>query len=177
MSAPSTHTRCVLLIIVDSEGQMAEFLHGAIKRGALDVDNVCLFQQNLEQSNATPEELIELASELARNPPPGREPVELRLDAATLRAVHNDRGARVSGKAPGLVDVLLDLAASDEHGPVRIDKPELAEALALMLLRELDAARGDEETIEEIRRRRPIVRFVLDRLVPVINVPRPAGTD
>lgn len=58
-----------------------------------------------------------------------------------------------------MASVLVALAASPEHGPVRIDKPVLADAMADKILEEIDEAVGGHD---EVAVRRPIVRWVLD---------------
>lgn len=163
------------LVVVDREGDMARYVDAAVKRGTIDGADVMQFTDSLEGSNATPQELIELAREIASNPPPGREAVELRLDPKRLVAFHEDRRKR-SGKRdkPGIADSLIKLASRDEHGPVKLEKLAIVEALAEMLVRELDEAQG-RDGIAEVRARRPIVDFVFERLVPVLARPRPAG--
>jgi len=51
-------------------------------------------------------------------------------------------------------------ARSQEHGPVRIDKPELADAMAEKILDEIGDAPGSHG---EVAARRPIVSWVLER--------------
>jgi hypothetical protein len=152
---------------------MAEYLGAAIKRGDLPAKDVLLFDDSLEASNATPEELIELARQIGLNPPEGREAVELKLDPETLMAYHGDRRARSArGDNPGLADSLIRLARREEHGKLELDKLELVEAFAGMLVDELLATGRDD--LEALAERRPIVGFVLKRLVLAINRPRPA---
>ena len=74
-------------------------------------------------------------------------------------------------------DTLIVLARRDEYGPVELEKLALAEALAAMLVRELEDAGGDPEALERIKEQRPLIKFVLERLEPAINRARPAGHD
>lgn len=170
-----------VLVVVDREGQMAEYVETSIERGELDADDVLMFKGSLEEANATAEELIELAVEIGRNPPPGVEPVELELDAATLKATHEDRLSRLPPKSdrPSLVDTLIRLAGRQEYGALRLDKLDIAEALASMLVAELHDAwsqtEGRQERTEELLERRPLLRFILDRLVPALDHARPVG--
>lgn len=172
-----------VLLIVDQEGQMAEYVGTAVERGELDAEDVLMFKDSFEEDNATPEELIELAAEIGRNPSPGTEPVELRLDVETLKKVHAERLERLppSGDRPGLVDTLIRLAGQEEHGPLRLDKLAIAEALASMFVAELHAAweqtEGREERMAELLKRRPVVKFILERLVPALDHPRPVGAN
>ena len=58
-----------------------------------------------------------------------------------------------------MASVLVALAQSPKHGPVRIDKPELADAMADKILEEINEAVGRHD---EIAVRRPIVQWVID---------------
>jgi hypothetical protein len=58
-----------------------------------------------------------------------------------------------------MASVLVALAQSPEHGPVRIDKPELADAMADKIFEEIDDAAGRHD---EVAVRRPIVRWMID---------------
>jgi hypothetical protein len=173
----SAYTRRAV-VIVDKEGLMAEYLNGAVGRGTVGREDLLLFDDSLEASNATAAELVDLAREIAANPPPGREPAELRLDPDTLETHHADRRDRApKGGQPGLAESLIDLARREEHGSVELDKLELVEALARMIVAELQEAQGDRERLLVIAQRRPLVRFVFERVIPTLNRPRPAGLD
>jgi hypothetical protein len=166
------------VVIVDREGLMAEYLNGAVKRGTIEREDVLLFDDSLEASNASAAELVELARNLAANPPLGREPAELRLDPDSLEKHHADRRMRApKGGKPGLAESLIDLARREEHGSVELDKLELVEALARLIVEELQEAAGDRDRVTAITERRPVVRFVVDRIIPTLNRPRPAGLD
>jgi hypothetical protein len=152
--------------------------HPGSLRGTVDREDVLLFEDSLEASNASAAELVELAREIAANPPPGREPAELRLDPDSLEKHHADRCARApKGGAPGLAESLIDLARREEHGSVELDKLELVEALARLVVGEMQEAQGDRDRIVAITERRPVVRFVFDRVIPMLNRPRPAELD
>ncbi len=166
-------------VIVDREGRMGEYVAAAIKRGRINPDDVALWEDSLEAANATPEELIELVRDLGRNPPkiegrPMTEPAELTLTAEELVARYADVVDRVGEHhAPGLAEHLLKLARSPEYGSVVVEKLDLAEALTDLIAQELHASSGKE--LEELKARRPLVGFVLDRIVPHLNPPRPLG--
>lgn len=64
-----------------------------------------------------------------------------------------------AGRRKGMASVLLALAGSPAHDPVRIDQPDLADAMAEKILEEIDDGVGGHD---ELAVRRPIVRRVLD---------------
>jgi hypothetical protein len=152
---------------------MAEYLRGAFDRGTLSAERVLLFDDSLEASNATAQELIGLATQIAANPAEGRPPVELRLTADQLLANHQKRRERARKNKPGLADTLISMATDDEHGPVLISKRELAAGLGQLIVDEYAGASEDERPVVLVRR--PVLRFVLEQLVPAINRARPAG--
>lgn len=166
-------------LIVDREGKMGEYVTAAIKRGAIDGRDVALWEDSLEAANATPEELIELVRELGRNPPkvegrPAKEPAELTLTAEELVARHADVVERVGQRdAPGLAELLLKLAASPQHGFVVVEKLDLAQALTELIVNDLHEASGSD--LDELKARRPLVGFLLDRIAPHLLRPVPLG--
>jgi hypothetical protein len=159
-------------VIVDNEGDMARYIDKAVADGKLDRENVLLHEDSLEQSNFSPAELIEVAAELAAHPPEGREPASLSLAADALLGEHSKRCGRANQHKPGIAETLLSMAAWPEHGSVRISKRELADGLAARLVAELRQARVDQ-SIEALEQRRAIVRFVIERVCPTLNRPRP----
>lgn len=164
--------RCV--VIVDREGQMAEYLQTAIENGRLDREDVCLFDDSLEASNASSAELIEVARSIGRDIPPGEEPVEFDLTPEELDAHHADRVARLPRNAPaGKADSLIILVRRETDGRLEIDKLDFVRRLAAAIAEEIVAA--DEAAFAEIRRRRPLVGFVVDRVLEPLNRPRPLG--
>jgi hypothetical protein len=54
-------------------------------------------------------------------------------------------------------------------GPVTISKPDFARALADQMLADLDAAEDDKQATEAVLQNRPLLAFVLDRIVPVVT--------
>jgi glycine/D-amino acid oxidase-like deaminating enzyme len=128
---------------------------------------------SLEQSNFTSAELIQVATDIAAHPPPdGRAGATLALTPEDLVTKHFDRRSRIHHDKFGLADTLLILAEQPDHGCVRIDKPELAERLAELLITELRQATSTAE-VETLKQRRPVTRFVIERLCPVLNRPQP----
>ena len=162
------------LVIVDREGQMAEYLKTAIERGTLRQEDLLLFDDSLEASNAATQELIDLAREIGLRPEAEEERVHLHLEPEELERYHADRRKRSSkNDKPGLADSLIRLARRKTEGRLEIDKLVLVHSLADLLVGELVETGG--QVSEELAARRPIVAFVLDRLLPAINRPRPVG--
>jgi hypothetical protein len=161
------------VVIVDNEGEMARYLRTAVAKGEIDQADVLLFDDSLEGQNATPGELIALAKQIAENPSANREPVSFELTEDELQADHADRRERSSrnGK-PGIADSLITLVGQKTEGRLHLDKLELAEALAAMLVDEFIEAGEQRETVLE---RRPVVRFFVERIAPELNRPIPVG--
>jgi hypothetical protein len=87
-------------------------------------------------------------------------------------AAHGKRRGQARAD-PGLAGTLLKLAEDPDYGgPVTISKPGFASALADRILTEFDEAQGDEQAVEAFRRRRPLLGFVLDRVLPALMGPR-----
>ncbi|WLS43295.1 hypothetical protein Q3V37_17925 [Micromonospora profundi] len=160
------------VIIVDSEGAMAQYVTGLIRSGQLPADDVLNFEANLEDSNFTPAEMLDVLIERAANPSDGRPAVNLALPLDDVLAAHEERGRKPREK-PGLAGILLKLAEDPNYGgPFIISKPDFATALAERILLELNDTRDDEQKLEALRARRPLLRFVLDRMLPVLTGPR-----
>lgn len=160
-------------LIVDNEGDMARYVDKAVSDGKLARENVLRADDSLEQSNFTPAELIQVAADIAADPPSdGRAAATLALTPEELVAKHDDRRSRIRDNKPGLADTMLMLAEQPDHGSVRLSKPELAEGLAKLLITELRQATNSAD-VEALKERRPITRFVIERLCPVLNRPRP----
>jgi hypothetical protein len=156
------------VVVVDSEGAMARYVTGLIRAGELPEEDVMLFGNNLEESNFTPTEMLEVLTERAANPPDERPAVTLDLPVEDLLAEHRTR-RRTAGEEPGLARIMLGLAEDPKYGgPIRLSKSELAQALADRMLRDLDNCPDDEEALNDLRARRPVLKFVLDRVIPVI---------
>ncbi len=160
------------VVIVDSEGAMAQYVTGLIRSQILPEEDVLRFKANLEESNFSPAEMLDVLVERAANPPDERPAVTLALPLSDVLAEHEKRrkGAR---QDPGLAGILLKLAEDPQYGgPVTISKPDFAYALANRILSEFYEAQGDEQAIEALQRSRPLLAFVLDRVLPVLMGPR-----
>jgi hypothetical protein len=116
--------------------------------------------------------LIEVARSIGRGRPPGEEPVEFDLTPEELDACHADRLARLPRNATaGKADTVIILVRRKTDGRLEIDKLDFVRRLAASIAEEIVAA--DEAAFADIRRRRPIVGFVVDRVLGPLNRPRP----
>jgi hypothetical protein len=160
------------VVIVDSEGAMAQYVTGLIRSQKLPDEDVLQFKANLEESNFSPAEMLHALVQRAANPPDERPAVTLALPLNDVLAAHEKR--RESAREdPGLAGTLLRLAQDPRYGgPVTISKPDFVYVLADRILDELNEAQGDEKAVEALRRRRPLLAFVLDRVLPVRMGPR-----
>jgi hypothetical protein len=163
---------CVL--IVDREGQMADYLGTAIADGRLGANDVLLFDDSLEASNATSEEMVGIAHAIGRATAEGEPPIEFELTAAELDGYHEDRISRSPRQnPPGKADSLIVLVRRKTEQRLSIDKLDFVESLGRMIAEELIEA--DSEQLDAIKQRRPIVGFVIDRVIGPLNRPRPIG--
>lgn len=159
------------VVIVDSEGEMAQYVTGLIRSGKLPEEDVLRFKANLEESNFSPEEMLQVLVKLAASPAGGRPPVALTLTLNDVLTVHKERCQKTRDK-PGLAGTFLKLAEDPKYGgPVTISKPDFARALADRILADLSEAPDDEQAIEGPRRNRPLLAFVLERVLPVLAGP------
>ena len=154
-------------LLVDREGEMARYVTALIEAEALDERDVLMFDSSFEEANFTDQELVAVARTLAANPPGERPAVEVRLTADELRQEHQHRCADARpGAAPGLANTLLELLREERYGPVNLKKLELSQGLLEAVLDEL----GGGTPIQEVAARRPVVRFVVERIAdPLAN--------
>ena len=158
-------------VIVDNEGRMARYAEQLVDGGKLPAEHLLLAADSLEGDNFTLEELIETVGAIGAEPREGREPATLVLAPDELCAEHQQRCDNARKDKPGIGKTLLDMARDPKRGGINLTKRELAEGLSRLLIREIDGATPDE--FEAIKTKRPIVRFVADRVCPVLNRPRP----
>ncbi len=165
----SEYAPCTV-VIVDSEGDMIEYVTGLERSGKLAAENTLRFASNIEDSNFTPNELIAVLYDLASNPPEGRPAVSLTITPEQLEEAFDTRQVRAK-EDPGKAGILLKLAEDPAYGgPVRISKPEFAAALAVRMLDDLEAVRGNDEARADLYSRRPLLPFVLERVAePLLN--------
>ncbi len=96
------------------------------------------------------------------------------LTVEELQSDHADRRARSSRNGrPGIADSLIILVGRQTEGRVRLDKLELVEAIASMLIEEFQSTPQDR--LAEVLERRPVIKFFLKRIEPALNRPLPAG--
>jgi hypothetical protein len=163
------------LIVVDREGRMGSYIERMIETATVESDDVCLWEESLEADNSDPAELIELAAGILASPEEDIESVELSISAEELVAAHARRNlGRPPTRQTGLAEVLVSLIAAHDP-PARLQKPELAEALGIKMVGEFEARSSDKESLAALYRRRPILRFVVKRLIDAINRPVPLG--
>ncbi len=158
------------VVIVDSEGQMRDYAEAAVRDGLLPKEDLCLFHRSLEQDNYTAQELVEFVAELGRKLDRG----ELRMTGADLDRYYAERKRKAEEsrtEEPALARCLLDLAMHEEHGLVKLKKKELAEGMVNRLVGELQTA-GDGGR-NGLLERRPILKFVIERVIDAINRPVP----
>ncbi len=157
------------LVVVDREGRMGSYVEQMIDREEIEPEDVCLWENDLESDNSSPSELIELAAEIVASPVEDVPAVELSISAEELVAAQAKRNqGRSAKKQAGIAEVLVSLI--DGHDPpARLRKPELAEALGVRIVGEFTTCEGDEQKLAEIYARRPILRFVVKRLIGAIN--------
>ncbi len=158
------------VVIVDREGEMAQYATGLERSGDLPAEDILRFERNLEDSNFTAQELIEVMTELAAHPQDGLPTITLRITVQQLADELENRRHKAH-EDPGTAGVLLGLARDPAFGgPVRVSKPEFARALAKRVLDELATVHGDEER-EQLYARRPLLPFTLDRIAqPLADV-------
>ena len=72
------------VVIVDSEGKMAQYVKGLVRSGQLPEDDILNFAENLEDSNFSLAEMITVLTNLAASPADGRPPVTLTLPLDVL---------------------------------------------------------------------------------------------
>lgn len=158
------------VVIVDSEGSMARYVEGLTRSGDLPLEDVLMFKSNLEEENFSPAEMLDVLIELAANPQADeRLPVILDLPLGAVLATHERRCAN-TGERPGFAGTLLDVAKDPQYGgPVVVSKPDLAEALADRMLRDLSDVKNGQHALQALLERRPLLRFVLDRVIPIFT--------
>lgn len=159
-------------LLVDGEGQMPHYVDQLTKSGAVEPEDVMMFNSSLEDGNLSPAELIEL---VAADPPVGRDPATLRLTPGELERYHADRVAKAGADKPSRVACLLTLAQREEHGSVRVSKPELAGAIVERLIGELQDPAW--KAYPELFGRRPVLGFIHNRIFEAINRPIPVLTE
>lgn len=104
------------VVIVDREGQMAEYLGSAIKRGEIAEEDVLLFEDSLEASNASAQELIDLVRRIADSLEVEPASVAFDLDGDEMDGIHRDRRERSSGREKGWRRIFWPRSESELKG-------------------------------------------------------------
>jgi hypothetical protein len=164
-----------VFLMVDREGRMGSYAQRAAELGNIDPDDICLANRSLEEDNSSPAELLEIAGELAAVPAEGVEPVQLSITVSELLAAHQRRlDGTERGQRPGLAGTLVKLALNHDP-PARLGKADLAEGLAKRMAAEFEKASANEAELAGLYERRPVLRFVIGRIIKAINRPIPVG--
>lgn len=146
---------------------MAQNVDGLIKTQKIPPEDVLRFQENVEESNFSVDELVETIVELAARPEPPRPPITLTLTADDLERTYSSRRRRTDN--PGRAGVLLGLAEDPAFGgPFRISKPKFARALAERCLRDYADVADDPVALAKLFERRPLLYFTVERVLPVL---------
>lgn len=164
-----------ILVVVDREGRMGSYVERMIAREEIAAEDICLWDSDLESDNSTPGELIELAAQIVASPQEDVPPVELSITEEELLAAQAKRNqGRSAREQAGIAEVLVSLVDGHEP-PARLRKPELAEALGVRIVGEFFTCDRDEKKLANLYARRPILEFVVKRLIDAINRSVPAG--
>lgn len=130
------------------------------------------FESRMTFREEEPPRELQVLAELAARPADDRPAVTLTLPLSVVLTAHEERRHKTR-ENPGTAGTLLELAEDPAYGgPVAISKPDFACALADRILAEVSESPGDDEAIEALRRRRPLLAFVFDRVLPVLTGPR-----
>jgi hypothetical protein len=150
-------------LIVDPEGDMADFVQQLIDDGKLEPEDVLMKDASFEEANFSHAELLAAARHLGAHPPGDRPKVRVRLTVPQLRRRHKERCEKSKrGKTPGLADTLLAMLREQEHGALNLKKTELSDEL---LRRVRAQVAGESISSNTILEQRPIVDFVYRRIV------------
>ena len=137
------------VVIVDSEGKMAQYVKGPVRSGQLPEDDILNFAENLEDSNFSLAEMITVLTNLAASPADGRPPVTLTLPLDDVLAAHEAR-SRKAGEPPGRAGNLLKLPRVRNTEDLYRIQPDFVRALADQMLADLDEAQGDKQATEAV---------------------------
>jgi hypothetical protein len=140
----STYARKALLV-ADDEGKIERDLKRLRAAGLLVADDEFHgWKRNLEEDNASPGELVEIAKAIAAG-----KGATLKLSVAKLNRVRDSVGPK-----RGFARIIVELARQQD---VTVTKEEIAVALRGFIVRELEEAK-DEKVVSE---RRPVLGLAL----------------
>jgi hypothetical protein len=139
----STYARKALLV-ADDEGKIERDLKRLRKAGLLVAEDAFHgWKRNIEEDNASPSELVEIAKAIA-----ARKGAKLKLSVAQLNRIRRAHPKR------GLARIIVDEARAQG---VTVTKKEIAAALCDLILRELDEVKDAMKVSE----RRPVLGLAL----------------
>jgi hypothetical protein len=140
----STYARKALLV-ADDEGKIERDLKRLRAAGLLVAeDEFHGWTRNIEEDNATPRELVDIAKAIAAG-----KGVKLKLSVAQLNRIRESVGPK-----RGLARIIVEQARQQD---VTVTKKEIAVALRELIMRELEEVK-DEEVVSE---RRPVLGLAL----------------
>jgi hypothetical protein len=154
------------VVVLDNEANARSHVEAMLAEGNMPADDALLFDTSLEEANASLDELVELAKHVA-----SEHGVSLSVTPDEVRVFHDAAVARSATKgreAPSLSTSLERVIRRETGGAWCLRKRQLVAALADHLAR--DAAGGDPSEST-----RPIVRFVVERIIPPLNRAYPLG--
>jgi hypothetical protein len=155
-----------VVVIIDNEAKALTYVNALVESGALPAEDVLLFATSNEEENASDQELVDIANGLA-----ARADGQLSLSGEDLRRFHETRITRAqehNQEIPGLANSLQLLVKKTTKGRWRLRKRQLASELAERIAEEM-------QTVPEEHWTRPLAVFILHRVIPPLNRPRPAG--
>jgi hypothetical protein len=145
------YARSVVLLL-DNENDVQRVTTRLQGAGSIADLHVTLCEPSLEEENFSTDELVDIAKQLAAT-----NDQQLTLTGAELADSVNSRNEGRK-RRKGMASILQELARAPQRGGVNFTKPELGDAMADALLREIDAAPGKHD---EVGQRRPIVEWVI----------------
>lgn len=139
-------------LLLDDENEARRVTEQLARGGVLVGDHVKLWERSLEEDNFTLAELLAMVGQLA-----SAKGAQLTLTEDQLMAEQARVEAR-SGPRQALASTLQRMAKRPEHGAVVFSKPDLAEAMADLIIAEVERLPGRHE---EVSARRPVVAWML----------------
>lgn len=155
-----------VVVILDNEAKARDHVEALIASGGISADDVLLFDTSFEEANADDDELAAIATGLA-----AEHGASIEISGKDLRNFHDERVRRArdrGAEAPGLATSLQQVVSKASSGSWHLRKRDLVERLAIMIAEEMQELPQEEW-------KRPVVSFVLERIVPPLNRPIPVG--
>lgn len=141
-----------VVLLLDNENDVQRVTTHLQEAGSIPDLHVTLCDPSLEEENFSAAELVSIAKQLAAN-----KNQQLDLTGEELVDSVNSRNEGRK-RRKGMASVLQEMARAPERGSVNFTKPELGDAMADTILKEIEAAAGKHE---DVGQRRPIVNWVI----------------